>query len=61
MRWTHSATMSQASLAGSDAAIVRGTPTYRALTLAMLFANFSTFSLLYAVQPLLPCSLRDTG
>ena len=32
----------------------RGTPAYRRLTLAMLFAGFSTFSLLYATQPLLP-------
>jgi YNFM family putative membrane transporter len=32
----------------------RGTAGYRRLTLAMLFAGFSTFSLLYAVQPLLP-------
>ncbi|WP_375392934.1 MFS transporter [uncultured Sphingomonas sp.] len=32
----------------------RGSPAYRRLTLAMLFAGFSTFSLLYAVQPLLP-------
>ena len=32
----------------------RGTPAYRRLTLAMLFAGFSTFSLLYSVQPLLP-------
>ena len=31
-----------------------GSPAYRRLTLAMLFAGFSTFSLLYAVQPLLP-------
>lgn len=31
-----------------------GTPAYRRLTLAMLFAGFSTFSLLYSVQPLLP-------
>ena len=34
--------------------ITRGTPAYRRLTLAMLFAGFSTFSLLYSVQPLLP-------
>ena len=34
--------------------IAAGTSAYRALTLAMLFAGFSTFSLLYAVQPLLP-------
>jgi YNFM family putative membrane transporter len=38
----------------SDAPIAFGTPAYRALTLAMLFAGFSTFSLLYSVQPLLP-------
>ena len=34
--------------------IARGSPAYRRLTAAMLFAGFSTFSLLYAVQPLLP-------
>ena len=39
---------------GSDAPIALGTPAYRRLTLAMLFAGFSTFSLLYSVQPLLP-------
>ena len=32
----------------------RGSPAYRRLTLALLVAGFSTFSLLYAVQPLLP-------
>ena len=53
MRSPHSATMWQASLAGFDGH-ARGTPAYRRLTLAMLFAGFSTFSLLYAVQPLLP-------
>lgn len=36
------------------AAIARGSAAYRRLTLAMLFAGFSTFSLLYSVQPLLP-------
>ncbi|MGI4947772.1 MAG: MFS transporter [Janthinobacterium lividum] len=36
----------------------RGTPGYRRLTLAMLFAGFSTFSLLYAAQPLLPTFAR---
>lgn len=36
------------------AGIAIGTPAYRRLTLAMLFAGFSTFSLLYSVQPLLP-------
>lgn len=37
----------------------RGTPGYRRLTLAMLFAGFATFSLLYATQPLLPVFARD--
>ena len=59
MRSTRSAPTSRASSVASDAppsqpAISAGTPAYRALTLAMLFAGFSTFSLLYAVQPLLP-------
>jgi YNFM family putative membrane transporter len=35
-------------------AIAKGSFDYRRLTLAMLFAGFSTFSLLYSVQPLLP-------
>ncbi len=39
-------------------ALSAGTPAYRRLTLAMLFAGFATFSTLYAVQPLLP-SLAD--
>ena len=39
---------------GSKAPIAIGTPAYHRLTLAMLFAGFSTFSLLYSVQPLLP-------
>jgi YNFM family putative membrane transporter len=37
----------------------RGSPAYRRLTLAMLFAGFSTFSLLYSVQPLLPLFAVD--
>ncbi|MBI0475643.1 MFS transporter [Sphingomonas sp. MA1305] len=37
----------------------QGSAAYRRLTLAMLFAGFSTFSLLYAVQPLLPLFARD--
>ena len=53
MRSMRSATTSRASLAASDGHI-RGSASYRRLTLAMLFAGFSTFSLLYAVQPLLP-------
>lgn len=40
-------------------AIVRGSPAYRRLTLAMTFAGFSTFSLLYSVQPLLPPFAHD--
>jgi MFS transporter, YNFM family, putative membrane transport protein len=32
----------------------RGSTAYRRLTVAMLFAGFSTFSILYCVQPLLP-------
>lgn len=35
------------------------TSAYRRLTLAMLFAGFSTFSLLYSVQPLLPEFAND--
>lgn len=54
-----SATMSRVSLPGSEPGHVKGTPSYRRLTLAMLFAGFSTFSLLYSVQPLLPEFARD--
>jgi YNFM family putative membrane transporter len=46
---------------GSDAPIALGTPAYRRLTLAMLFAGFSTFSLLYSVQPLLPLFAAQFG
>ena len=42
-----------------DAPLAKGTPAYRRLTLAMLFAGFSTFSLLYAAQPLLPLFAHD--
>ena len=45
---------------GSDGH-VRGSASYRRLTLAMLFAGFSTFSLLYSVQPLLPLFAHDYG
>jgi YNFM family putative membrane transporter len=34
--------------------IERGTPAYRRASLALFLAGFSTFSLLYCVQPLLP-------
>ncbi len=64
MRWTRSAPTWQAFLAASDAPVAsgahaRGSAGYRRLTLAMLFAGFSTFSLLYAVQPLLPLFAQD--
>ncbi len=34
--------------------IVHGTPAYRRLSVALLMAGFSTFALMYDVQPLLP-------
>jgi YNFM family putative membrane transporter len=40
-------------------ALSRGSADYKRLTLAMLFAGFSTFSLLYSAQPLLPLFARD--
>ena len=64
MRSMRSATMSQASCGDSDISgtgIAAGTPAYRRLTLAMLFAGFSTFSLLYSVQPLLPSFAAQFG
>jgi YNFM family putative membrane transporter len=39
--------------------LAAGSAAYRRLTAAMLFAGFSTFSLLYAVQPLLPLLAGD--
>ena len=45
----------------SEAPIALGTPAYRRLTLSMLFAGFSTFSLLYSVQPLLPLFAAQYG
>ena len=53
MRSPSSVITSPVSLPVSDGH-ARGSIAYRRLTLAMLFAGFSTFSLLYAVQPLLP-------
>ena len=53
MRSPRSARTSPGSSVDSDGH-ARGSAVYRRLTLAMLFAGFSTFSLLYAVQPLLP-------
>jgi YNFM family putative membrane transporter len=40
-------------------ALAKGSAGYRRLTLAMLFAGFSTFSLLYSTQPLLPLFAHD--
>ena len=37
-----------------DDRIVRGTPAFRRTTLAMFMAGFSTFALVYCVQPLMP-------
>lgn len=34
--------------------VLRGTPAYRRIAVALFLAGFSTFSLLYCVQPLLP-------
>ncbi|MDB5648630.1 MAG: major facilitator superfamily protein [Hyphomicrobiales bacterium] len=41
--------------------LVRGTAGYRRATLALFLAGFSTFSLLYCVQPLLPIFAEDFG
>jgi len=38
----------------TDARIVRGTPAFRRTNLAMFSAGFSTFALVYCVQPLMP-------
>lgn len=53
--------MSPADIPTGAFPLRQGTPAYRALTLAMLFAGFSTFSLLYSVQPLLPQFAADYG
>jgi MFS transporter, YNFM family, putative membrane transport protein len=41
--------------------IAHGTPAYQHLALALLLAGFSTFALLYDVQPLLPFFARQFG
>ncbi|MBB4086722.1 MFS transporter [Sphingomonas carotinifaciens] len=48
-------------MTGPVGPIAHGTPEFRRLTLAMLFAGFSTFSLLYAAQPLLPLFSVEYG
>ncbi|WP_414471148.1 MFS transporter [Microvirga sp. M2] len=39
----------------------RGTPAYRRISLALFLAGFATFSLIYAVQPLLPHLVEEFG
>jgi len=41
--------------------IVKGTPEFRRTNLALFSAGFSTFALLYCVQPLLPVFSREFG
>jgi YNFM family putative membrane transporter len=39
--------------------LIRGTPAYRRASLALFLSGFSTFSLLYCVQPLMPIFAKD--
>jgi YNFM family putative membrane transporter len=41
--------------------IVRGTPAYRRMAVSLLMAGFSTFALMYDVQPLLPLFSAQFG
>src|ERR1051326_62495 len=45
----------------SEPPVSRGTPEFYQTNLAMLAAGFSTFALLYCVQPLLPVYSREFG
>lgn len=50
------------ALAGSTDLFLRArTPDFRKVTLALVAAGFSTYALLYCVQPLLPVFSRDLG
>jgi YNFM family putative membrane transporter len=50
------------ALAGSTDLFLRArTPEFRKVTLALVAAGFSTYALLYCVQPLLPVFSRDLG
>ena len=50
------------ALAGSTDLFLRAkTPAFRRVTLALVAAGFSTYALLYCVQPLLPVFSRDLG
>ena len=46
---------------GTDTRIQQGTPAFRRTALALFLAGFSTFGLLYTVQPLLPEFSRHFG
>jgi YNFM family putative membrane transporter len=46
--------MTSTAASSSQNLIAVGTPAYRRLSIAMTMAGFSTFSLLYSAQPLLP-------
>ncbi len=39
----------------------RSTPAYRRVTLALVAAGFTTFALLYCVQPLMPVFTQEFG
>ncbi|WFR95494.1 MFS transporter [Rhizobium tumorigenes] len=41
--------------------LIRGTPEYKRASLALFLSGFSTFSLLYCVQPLMPVFAHDFG
>lgn len=41
--------------------LIRGTPAYKRASLALFLSGFSTFSLLYCVQPLMPIFAQDFG
>ncbi|WP_084633395.1 MFS transporter [Pleomorphomonas oryzae] len=41
--------------------VVKGSAAYRRISLALFLAGFSTFSLLYAIQPLLPSLVQHYG
>ena len=47
--------------AGAPQWLLRGTPAYRRVSIGLFLAGFSTFSLLYCVQPLLPAFAADFG
>ncbi len=50
-----------ARAAGEPRFLVRGTPAYRRASLAFFLSGFSTFALLYCVQPLMPIFAEHFG